>query len=503
MDRRSFLRAAGAGAGLAAAGGLGATHLGAVARWPAGPARWPLRFPAVVSPIDLTLTARASPVEIASASQTAWTFNGGAPGPTIRARRGERARILLENALPEPAIVHWHGLHVPAEADGHPRLAVPPGATYRYDFTVDQRAGTYWYHPHTHARTAAQVYQGLVGLFLVTDDEEAALGLPSGDRELVLVLQDRRTGGSGADAFAYAPTGPDLMQGFLGDTPFGNGSPSPTLAVDGALYRLRVLNGANARLYRLALDGGVPLVVIGNDGGLLPEPARVPYVDLAPAERVDLLVDLSGVAPGTRVLLRSLAFTIPGMGMGMGGMGPGMGRGMGGRGMGGMGGVGGRPQGAPMELLELVVGRPAGERAVIPARLSTIASLAGERVTGERTFRFTTRMMQHAINGREFDMSRVDERVPLGRLERWTFVNDGQFAHPVHLHATHFQVAARRGGRGAVQPWERGWKDTVLLLPGERVEVLLRFERHRGLFLLHCHNLEHEDAGMMLNFAVE
>jgi FtsP/CotA-like multicopper oxidase with cupredoxin domain len=213
---------------------------------------------------------------------------------------------------------------------------------------------------------------------------------------------------------------------------------------------------------------------------------------------VDLLVDLRSVATGASVMLRSLAFAIPGMGMGggMGGMG-GMGRGgPGGRGMGG-----GVPQGAPMALLELVVGRRPEERATIPARLPAIPPLASERVTAERTFRFTTRMMQHTIDGREFDMSRVDARVPLGRLERWTFENDGQFAHPVHVHATHFQVVARRGGRGTVQPWEQGWKDTVLLLPDERVDVLLRFE-HRGLFLLHCHNLEHEDHGMMLNFEV-
>ena len=175
-----------------------------------------------------------------------------------------------------------------------------------------------------------------------------------------------------------------------------------------------------------------------------------------------------------------------------------------GRGRGGMGGMGSRvPQGAPMELLELVVARRVRDTARIPARLPGITTYAGQRVGAERTFTFTSRMMRHAINGRGFDMSRVDVRVPLGQLERWTFVNDDMFAHPVHVHATHFQVAGRSGGRGVVQPWERGWKDTVLVLPGERVDVLLRFDAHRGLFLLHCHNLEHEDGGMMQNFEVE
>ena len=506
MNRRTFLGAAGAGAG---AGLLAARRLAlgtpaalhALAR--GGTERPPLRFPPTVSPAGLTLAARPASVEAGGAAETAWTFNGGVPGPTIRMRRGDRARVLLENGLAEATIVHWHGLHVPEVADGHPRLAVAPGASYRYDFTVDQRAGTYWYHPHAHLRTAAQTYQGLAGLLIVEDDEEAALGLPAGDREVLLVLQDRRTGADGTGAYRYAAAGPDLMHGFLGETPFGNGVPLPALQVDAALYRLRVLNASNARVYRLALDTGAPLVVIGNDGGLLPAPASVPYVDVGPAERVDLLADLSGAAPGDRVMLRSLRFSIPGQ-MAMGGMGRGMGRGMGGMG-GGMGGGrmgGGAPQGAPMELLELVVARRSRERAALPARLPAIPSLAAERVTGERTFSFTSRMMRHTVNGREFALTRVDERVPIGRLERWTFVNDDRLVHPIHVHATHFQVVARSGGRGAVLPWERGWKDTVLLLPGERVDVLLRFDAHRGMFLLHCHNLEHEDGGMMLNFEV-
>lgn len=511
IDRRTFVRAAASGAGLLAAARLGVAAPGVPRAWlPDARARLPLRFPPTVSPAELTLVARPTTVRVGDGSEPAWTFNGGLPGPTIRARRGERAGILLRNELPEPTIVHWHGLHVPMAMDGHPRLAIAPGATYRYDFAIEQRAGTYWYHPHAHMRTAPQTYQGLAGLLIVEDDEEAALGLPAGERELLVVLQDRRTGGGGAGAFTYAAAGPDLMQGFLGDTAFGNGVPAPTMAVDAALHRVRVLNASNARIYRLALDGGAPLVVIGNDGGLLPAPATVPWVDVAPAERVDLLVDLRGVAPGARVMLRSLAFTIPGL-MAMGGMG-GMGRGMGGmgRGMGGMGrgaagGGAGRalPQGEPMDLVELTVERRASEQGTIPARLPAIRGYAGERVAHERTFTFRSRMMRHTINGREFDLGQVDERVPLGRLERWTFVNDDVLAHPVHVHATHFQVAARRGGRAAVLPWERGWKDTVLVNPGEAVDVLVRFDANPGLFLLHCHNLEHEDGGMMLNFEVE
>jgi FtsP/CotA-like multicopper oxidase with cupredoxin domain len=465
----------------------------------AGDMRLPLPRPRLVDPSGLTLTAAETTVAVGERVAPAWAFNGSVPGPALQAHRGERVRVDLRNALREPTIVHWHGLHVPEAADGHPRLAVPPGASYAYDFAVEQRAALHWYHPHAHARTAAQVYQGLAGLFVVRDEEEAALHLPGGEREVFLVLQDRRAAADAAAAFAYRPAGPDMMAGLLGETAFGNGVPWPTLDVEASTHRVRVLNASNARIYRLALGTGAPLVVVGNDGGLLPSPARVASVDLGPGERVDLLVDLAGLAVGTRVLLRSLAFTLPG---GMGGMGRGMGgRGGMGRGMGGAMG-GGAAQGDAMDVLELVVVRPGGPAFVPPARLSAPPALADGRVEGERTFRFASRMMRHTIDGREFDMSRVDERVPLGRLERWTFVNDDMLPHPVHVHATQFEVAARRGGRGAVLPWERGRKDTVLVLPGESVDVLARFDRHRGLFLLHCHNLEHEDAGMMLNFEV-
>lgn len=168
-----------------------------------------------------------------------------------------------------------------------------------------------------------------------------------------------------------------------------------------------------------------------------------------------------------------------------------------------MGGGAQVPQGAELDLAEFVVvreGRPSGP---VPPRLGTIARLTRASAERERVFRFDSRMMLHTINGRAFEMERVDERVRFGATELWRFINDGPFPHPVHMHAVHFQVLSRTGGRARVFPWERGWKDTVLLYPGEAVDVVTRFDSHRGLYLLHCHNLEHEDLGMMLNFQVE
>ena len=439
-------------------------------------------------------------MDIGLGQADAWTLNGMLPSPTLRLRRGETVSLSLENGLPEETILHWHGLAVPEAVDGHPRLAVPPGARYDYAFRVRDRAGLYWYHPHTHMRTAPQTYRGLAGLLVVEDDEEAALELPSGPREIPLFLQDKRT--TGGSPLAYrAGMGPDMMLGYLGDTPFANGVAHATTGVARGTYRLRILNASNARIFELGLSDGTPLTLIGSDGGLLPRPVSVDRVTVATGERVDVLADFSGHEPGARVHLRSFPFQIPGMMMGGRGMGSGMGRGR----MGGMGGMGGGlPQGAAMDLLELVVEDGPPEPSVrLPDVLSRPSDRAVDANTPRRAFRFESMMMRHSINGRGFEMERIDQRVALGRTEIWVIDNASELPHPVHIHAGQFRVRSRSGGRGRIMPWETGLKDTVLVLPGERVEAVVRFEEHRGLFLMHCHNLEHEDMGMMLNFQVE
>ena len=280
----------------------------------------------------------------------------------------------------------------------------------------------------------------------------------------------------------YQPFGPDLMAGYMGPEPFGNGIRRPWVEVDSALYRLRVLNGSNARIFRLGRSDGRPLVLVGNDGGLIDRSRALSYVDLGPAERADLLLDLSGAAEGDRVMLRSQSFSLPGGGGFMGGT---------------------NLQGQPLDLLQFRVTRSVEEPSVIPDELSTVPLPNPEDAVRERTFRFTSQMMNHRINGRSFQMDRIDEIVPFGETEIWAFVNDSFLPHPVHLHATHFRVISRSGGRNQVMPWEAGGKDTVLLHPFETVRVAVRFTAHRGLFLLHCHNLEHEDMGMMANILVE
>ena len=452
---------------------------------------------------ELSLTARVATLPHGTGEAEFWTVEGQVPAPILRFRRGDTARITLFNELPESTILHWHGLDVPEAADGHPRLAIAPGERYEYAFEVIDRPGTYWYHPHTHERTAPQTYRGMAGFLIIEDDEEEALGIPTGAYDLPLLLQDKRIGPGGGPEYQPA-MGPDLMLGYLGDTPYVNGTPGGAVEVRRARYRLRLLNGSNARIFDLGLVDGGPFTLIGADGGLRSQAEPVDRVMLATGERADVLVDFSRFAPGQRITLRSHAFTVPGM-MGMaGGPGMGMGMGRGGMGRGMRGGFQGLPQGTEMDLVDFVVGSgPAEDAPPLANRLSEVAAPTVDPDAPRRTFRFESMMMQHAINGRSFVMDRVDVRVPLGRQEVWELVNDSGLPHPVHVHAGQFRVLSRSGGRNRVMPWETGHKDTVLVLPGERVEIAVRFDRNPGLYLLHCHNLEHEDAGMMMNFLVE
>jgi len=441
----------------------------------------PLRFPP-----DLV-----GPLVAAPATATVWpgrptsllTLGGAYPSPTLRGRTGDVFELRLENRLAEPTNVHWHGLATPAEADGYPTDLVPPGGARQYRFQIAERAGTYWYHPHPDGRTAQQVYGGMAGFFIVEDEEERALGLPAGEQDVPLLLQDRRSTADGS--FRYAPSPMDLMAGYLGDAALVNGTPDAELSVAATVYRFRLLNGSNARIFRVAFDDGRSFQVIGGDGGLLDSAIPAAECFLGPGERVEMLVDFSRDAIGRSVRLVSLPFTAPGR------MGPGM----------GMGGA--TSQGAALSLLRVTVDRR-GALTPTPARLIPPQRLDPGRAEVRRRFVMDMRMPPFAgsftINGRSFEPGRVDVRAERGAIESWEVVNASTEPHPFHVHATQFQVVRRSSGPLAAH--ETALKDTVLVWPGETVELVLRFERHAGLYVLHCHNLEHQDAGMMLNLEV-
>ena len=472
--------------------------------------------------VELALHAGPGDVQILPGARThVWTYTGrvvkGPPetlqelpgsylGPIIRVRTGQKIRILFTHDLPEPTIVHWHGLHVPAPMDGHPRFMIARGQTYVYEFEVINRAGTYWYHPHHHNRTGPQVYAGLAGLLIVSDEAEAALDLPSGTDELCWVIQDREF--DRGNQFIYRAGMPTAMNGFLGDRVLVNGQERPSLALGTRAYRVRLLNGSNSRIYKLAWDDDTPITLIGTDGGLLERPGPRPYLTLAPGERADLILDLRQHRVGANVGLRSLPFSgvESGMGMGMGRM---------------MGSASALPNGAPLSILTVQVQRRETSRFQLPVRLSTFDASWQPEETGRATprlFAVTSGGMQWLLNGRTFDMESVasNETVALGSKEVWEFANLGggmmgmRMAHPLHVHGRQFRILSRQVDPALAKDWEslrggftdEGWKDTVLVMPGERVRVLMHFTRYPGLFLYHCHNLEHEDMGMMRNYRV-
>ena len=208
--------------------------------------------------------------EIVDGDPASVTPSGSYLGPTLHLRPGQRVRITFENRLPDESIVHWHGLVVPQDQDGQPSDAVPPGATYDYDFIVDNPPGTYWYHPHPHGRTGEQVYRGLAGLLIIHGDEPQ---LPAGDNDLPLVLQDRTLGADGQ--LRYVKTMHDQMAGFVGQTLVSNGVTDLTVDVRREPYRLRLLNGANSRTHYLTWSNGQPLTAVATDGNLLPEAVDV------------------------------------------------------------------------------------------------------------------------------------------------------------------------------------------------------------------------------------
>lgn len=454
LTRSGFVRATAASvAALSVGGAASLSPSRARAAPPTGVTRYPLNIPPSVSPVGLTLTEAPSVVDLGGQLSNVWAYNGSFPGPSIVARQGDTASIHLVNGLAEETITHWHGMVVDDVNDGHPRFAVGPGATYDYAFTINQRACLNWYHPHPHMLTGRQVNLGIAGAFIVRDAQEDALGLPSGGHEVPLIIRDATLDRAGN--LQYKPR----SGGFDGQMPLVNGTRSPYLEVDSGLYRFRVLNGANARIFGLALSDGAPFTLIGNDGGLLESQVPLTRIDVAPAERLDLLVSFAGLAVGQRVVLRDLR--------------------------------------SGWDLLELR--RVAGGTAegVPSLALPTIAKLS--QTGGTRSFSFDG---MSKINGREYDLNRIDFEVPFGATELWRFTTKGNAPHPVHVHGASFQVQSRTGGRGTVFPWERGWKDTVLLEDGETVDVLVRFDMFRGIYLIHCHKLEHEDMGMMANFRV-
>ena len=398
-------------------------------------------------------------------------YNGTSPGPLIEAYEGDRVEITFANRIEgEPSTIHWHGMPVPADQDGNPMDPVAAGADRVYAFDLPEgSAGSYWYHPHPHGRTAEQVYRGLAGAFVV---KAKADPVPAAYGDTALMFTDLRLA---ADGSMPDNTMIDMMNGRVGDHVLVNGQKNPKLAVAaGAKRRLRLYNATNARFLRLAF-ANASMTVIGSDGGLLEAPVAADELLLSPAERVELVVAFDRA--GTATLI-----TLP---YDRGWMGP------------------GRPTDAGLTLLTVGVSEtPAEAMPPLPERLRPIAPLGAPAVsrrlvlTEAMTMNAASMGMDFLINGKAFDMGRVDIVARAGDTELWEIVNQADMDHPFHIHGTQFQVVEReRDGKVAKPPY-LAWKDTVNVARRETVRLLTRQERP-GARMYHCHILEHEQLGMM------
>ncbi len=455
-----------------------------------------------------------------------WGYNGALLGPALVVPRGQSVRISVRNGLHQSTSVHWHGAHAPGDMDGGPHSPIAAGATAEVHFALDQPAATLWYHPHVHGRTGPQVYAGLAGLLLIDDGVDRRLGLPHrwGVDDIPLIVQDRRIDADGTLLYMNAMM--DMM-GMKGDRFLVNGVEGPYVDVPAQQVRLRLLNGSNARLYNFAFADGRAFHVVASDGGLLARPVELRSLLLAPAERAEIVVDLTRDQGRAVVLGSDSGRVIPDLGMPMGTD---------------------AFDARGFALLELRVGSPSGRAARLPGSLVPLPTLDTSRparrfslqgmmgsmggggmmgggmmgggmmgMMGGRTIRNMVSAasgpggMDMGVGGRDvfsinhafMDMAVINQRVRLGDTEVWEVRNDAPMAHPFHVHGTSFRILEREG----LPPLEheRGWKDVVLVAPNETVRLIMHFGQPAGPghpFMYHCHVLEHEDNGMMGQFSV-
>jgi blue copper oxidase len=481
----------------------------------------PVRITAQQESVEV-VPGKSSELQAYRAEQNGKTY----VNPTFRVQKGKEFSAEFANDLNEETTVHWHGLHVQWQMDGHPFRPVAPGSSYRYAFPVQDRGGTYWYHPHPHGRTASQTYAGLTGFFLVEDEEQQRLGevldLSLGETDIPLLIQDKILDQSGN--FVYKPDAMAVDMGYEGDVVLVNLTPTPYLQVGTRIYRIRLLNGSNARTYRVAFTKAgeeelLPYQIIGTDGGLLDRPREVSEAFLSPGERMDVLLDLSSFEVGEEVVLRSLPFDPMHREHEMGGgmehmdhmdhmemghhhqMGPAR-----------------LPDGSEFYLLRLVVKENTAYSRSVPETLSEVPQPdLAEAATRRITISMTTddQGMRWLINGKTHKMDEFPIVVQRGAKEIWEIHNDEKsMPHPIHLHGFQFRVLERVGSPEQVAHLvvdekgrlvtDVGFKDTVLLWPGETVKCAMDFSHGfegEQFYMFHCHILEHE-TGMMLNLKV-
>jgi len=445
---------------------------------------------------------------------TVWGFDDGKlgpiyPGPTLEARVGTPVAVKWANDLRDATgalrtthvlpvdpcphgaanaaprtVVHLHGGHVPSAFDGQPELTLLPGEETTYHYPNQQRAATLWYHDHALGITRLNVTMGLSGFYVLRDDAEDALGLPSGAYEIPLQIQDRSFRPDGS--FKYPAT---WEEHFFGDTILVNGKVWPYLEVARGLYRFRLLNASGSRTYALSFRPNLTFVQIGGDGGLLPSGVDRFNLIISPGERADVLVDFGPAGTAGEYLLVNQAVSPYPFG---------------------------DDEHLVTRVMKFVVKPEAGHVAPPPDVLRPADDLDPSTATTVRDF--VLERSDDGCGGGSWRINglgwhdEITEKPRLGTTEIWRFINKSGVSHPMHLHLAMFQVLDRQpftmtGDQVTpsmdptpAAPYERAWKDTVRVDPFEIVRVVTRFEDYTGRFPYHCHILEHEDHEMMRQF---
>ncbi len=431
------------------------------------PFRMRLKIPPIARPQRVTadydfydVAVRKADVEIVKGLRTrVWAFDGRFPGPTFKVKRGRQVVVRRRNRLDVPISTHLHGGEVPWRSDGHPSLAIEPGEVYDYVYPNGQEAATLWYHDHLCHQTSRNNYMGLSGLYIIEDEDESDLNLPKDRFDIPLILQDRDFRPNGSLRFRKT------VDQLLDQIYLVNGVPMPYLKVSARKYRFRILNASHSRIYRLALADGAPLIQIGSDQGLLSAPFPTTDLLIAPAERIEVVVDFSNYSVGSSIVLEDRAGT--------------------------------EVTGVAKPVMRFDVASVEPDDSSLPSILKPVEPLLPGPGTIEREFVLSKDFDKNrwVINGEAFDAQRVDIKPRLGDTEIWTFRNASSMAHPMHVHLVRFQILDRSDG--PVSPGELGWKDTVRVDPSASVRIIMTLRGFSGLYMYHCHNLAHEDHSMM------
>lgn len=407
--------------------------------------------------VDYEIIAQEGKTEFYPDIETdTYGYNGALLGPTLRLEEGETIKVRVGNELAEPTTFHWHGLEIPGEEDGGPQQEVLPGEEKIVTLKANQEAASLWYHPHPHELTAKQVFKGLSGMLYVDEKGDSSLPNTYGVNDIPLILQDRLFDGDKQLDYDTLMN----SDGTIGDISIVNGTVNPKLTVKESVMRFRLLNGANARNYTVHLSNGATFMQIAGDGGRLAEPVEVEKLTLSASERAEILIDFSAFDEEDVALVDE--------------------------------------EGAVLLPFEFDNEAMDNSRAVSWEKGQPFITEEEQALPVSKEIELYGMMDQVTINGKKFDPNRIDFTQKQGVTEVWEVYNKpdqmGGMIHPFHIHGTQFKILSRDGK--PVTPQEEGLKDSVLIEPDETVQLLVTFPE-KGVFMFHCHILEHEDNGMM------